>query len=207
MKRKLLSIMLCIALMLAMAVPAFADDEPRWIEGETIVVDLTYEEFIAKTAELNGISEEEAVQLYKNIREADKCDGPIPYVDMVEHYQSVSRTFTYSKNRTYSASSEATVLLLSKGPYVQIEGVSGCATRISSGTSTASWVQLYNSYDGSFPGTSVTFIGRGYFTESRTSTVGGGINLEGFTMNGTIGSTTTYSSDSMDLIWTYKVYP
>ncbi len=170
------------------------------------MIDLTYEEFIKKTAELNGISEEEAVQLFEGIRKNSQNDGIAPYADLVDHYQVVSKTFTYSKNSTYSATSEATLWLRGKGSYFQIQGVVGSATRIQTGTSTASWVQLYNNYNASFPSLSVDFVGSGYFTESRTHSGGGSVNINGFNLNGSTAYTDTYSSDTMSLIWTYKLY-
>jgi hypothetical protein len=118
----------------------------------------------------------------------------------------VSKTFTYSKNSTYSATSEATLWLRGKGSYFQIQGVVGSATRIQTGTSTASWVQLYNNYNASFPSLSVDFVGSGYFTESRTHSGGGSVNINGFNLNGSTAYTDTYSSDTMSLIWTYKLY-
>ena len=99
MKKKLFTFALCIIMVAAIAVPAFAAEPPQWSEGDTTVIDLTYEEFIKKTAELNGISEEEAVQLFEGIRKNSQSDGIAPYADLVDHYQVVSKTFTYSKNR------------------------------------------------------------------------------------------------------------
>ena len=77
---------------------------------------------------MNGISEEEAVQLFEGIRKNSQSDGIAPYADLVDHYQVVSKTFTYSKNSTYSATSEATLWLRGKGSYFQIQGVVGSAT-------------------------------------------------------------------------------
>ena len=170
------------------------------------MIDLTYEEFIKKTAELNGISEEEAVQLFEGIRKNSQSDGIAPYADLVDHYQVVSKTFTYSKNSTYSATSEVTLWLRGKGSYFQIQGVVGSATRIQTGTSTASWVQLYNNYNASFPSLSVDFVGSGHFTESRTHSGGSSVNINGFNLTGSTAYTDTYSSDTMSLIWTYKLY-
>ena len=82
----------------------------------------------------------------------------------------------------------------------------GSATRIQTGTSTASWVQLYNNYNASFPSLSVDFVGSGYFTESRTHSGGGSVNINGFNLTGSTAYTDTYSSDTMSLIWTYKLY-
>ena len=93
-----------------------------------------------------------------------------------------------------------------KGSYFQIQGVVGSATRIQTGTSTASWVQLYNNYNASFPSLSVDFVGSGYFTESRTHSGGGSVNINGFNLTGSTAYTDTYSSDTMSLIWTYKLY-
>lgn len=90
--------------------------------------------------------------------------------------------------------------------YFQIQGVVGSATRIQTGTSTASWVQLYNNYNASFPSLSVDFVGSGYFTESRTHSGGGSVNINGFNLTGSTAYTDTYSSDTMSLIWTYKLY-
>lgn len=206
MKKKLFTFALCIIMVAAIAVPAFAAEPPQWSEGDTTVIDLTYEEFIKKTAELNGISEEEAVQLFEGIRKNSQSDGIAPYADLVDHYQVVSKTFTYSKNSTYSATSEATLWLRGKGSYFQIQGVVGSATRIQIGTSTASWVQLYNNYNASFPSLSVDFVGSGHFTESRTHSGGGSVNINGFNLTGSTAYTDTYSSDTMSLIWTYKLY-
>ena len=69
---------------------------------------------------MNGISEEEAVQLFEGIRKNSQSDGIAPYADLVDHYQVVSKTFTYSKNSTYSATSEATLWLRGKGSYTII---------------------------------------------------------------------------------------
>lgn len=44
---------------------------------------------------MNGISEEEAVQLFEGIRKNSQSDGIAPYADLVDHYQVVSKTFTY----------------------------------------------------------------------------------------------------------------
>jgi hypothetical protein len=52
MKKKLFTFALCIIMVAAIAVPAFAAEPPQWSEGDTTVIDLTYEEFIKKTAEL-----------------------------------------------------------------------------------------------------------------------------------------------------------
>ena len=79
MKKKLFTFALCIIMVAAIAVPAFAAEPPQWSEGDTTVIDLTYEEFIKKTAELNGISEEEAVQLFEGIRKNSQSDGIAPY--------------------------------------------------------------------------------------------------------------------------------
>ena len=146
------------------------------------------------------------VQLFEGIRKNSQSDGIAPYADLVDHYQVVSKTFTYSKNSTYSATSEATLWLRGKGSYFQIQGVVGSATRIQTGTSTASWVQLYNNYNASFPSLSVDFVGSGYFTESRTHSGGGSVNINGFNLTGSTAYTDTYSSDTMSLIWTYKLY-
>ena len=146
------------------------------------------------------------VQLFEGIRKNSQSDGIAPYADLVDHYQVVSKTFTYSKNSTYSATSEATLWLRGKGSYFQIQGVVGSATRIQTGTSTASWVQLYNNYNASFPSLSVDFVGSGHFTESRTHSGGGSVNINGFNLTGSTAYTDTYSSDTMSLIWTYKLY-
>ena len=55
MKKKLFTFALCIIMVAAIAVPAFAAEPPQWSEGDTTVIDLTYEEFIKKTAELNEL--------------------------------------------------------------------------------------------------------------------------------------------------------
>ena len=49
MKKKLFTFALCIIMVAAIAVPAFAAEPPQWSEGDTTVIDLTYEEFIKKT--------------------------------------------------------------------------------------------------------------------------------------------------------------
>ena len=51
MKKRLFTLALCIIMAFTMGMSAFAEGTPQWIEGETIVVDLTYEEFVEKTAE------------------------------------------------------------------------------------------------------------------------------------------------------------
>lgn len=48
MKKKLFAFALCIVMVVAMAVPVFAVEPPQWSEGDTTVIDLTYEEFIKK---------------------------------------------------------------------------------------------------------------------------------------------------------------
>ena len=67
MKKKLFTFALCIIMVAAIAVPAFAAEPPQWSEGDTTVIDLTYEEFIKKTAELNGISEYKKYQTDEKI--------------------------------------------------------------------------------------------------------------------------------------------
>ena len=42
---------------------------------------------------MNGISEEEAVQLFEGIRKNSQSDGIAPYAALVDHYQVVSKTF------------------------------------------------------------------------------------------------------------------
>lgn len=206
MKKRLFTLALCVVMALTMGMSAFAEGTPQWIEEETTVIDLTYEEFVEKTAELNGISEEEAIQLIDEMRTNTTNGGATPYVDVIEHYQSVSKTFTYAKNRNYRAESVATLLLKGKGSYFQIEGVSGCATRISAGTSTASWIQLYNNYHATFPSSSIDFSGSGYFSDSVTSSSGVSVGIEGFNYSHSSGNTFTYYSDTMNLIWTYRTY-
>lgn len=206
MKKRLFTLALCIIMAFTMGMSAFAEGTPQWIEGETIVVDLTYEEFVEKTAELNEISEEEAIQLIDEMRRSTAPNGVTAYTDVIEHYQSVSKTFTYSKNSNYRAESVATLLLRGKGSYFQIEGVSGCATRIGAGTSTASWVQLYNNYHATFPSSSIDFSGSGYFSDSVTSSTGVSVGIEGFNYSHSSGNTFTYYSDTMNLIWTYRTY-
>ena len=49
MKKKLFAFAFCIIMVVAIAVPAFAAEPPQWSEGDTTVIDLTYEEFIKKT--------------------------------------------------------------------------------------------------------------------------------------------------------------
>ena len=46
MKKKLFTFALCIIMVAAIAVPAFAAEPPQWSEGDTTVIDLTYEELI-----------------------------------------------------------------------------------------------------------------------------------------------------------------
>lgn len=48
MKKKLFTFALCIIMVAAIAVSAFAAEPPQWSEGDTTVIDLTYEEFIKK---------------------------------------------------------------------------------------------------------------------------------------------------------------
>ena len=48
MKKKLFAFAFCIIMVVAIAVPAFAAEPPQWSEGDTTVIDLTYEEFIKK---------------------------------------------------------------------------------------------------------------------------------------------------------------
>ena len=206
MKKRLFTLALCVVMALTMGMSAFAEGTPQWIEEETTVIDLTYEEFVEKTAELNGISEEEAIQLIDEMRTNTTNGGVTPYVDVIEHYQSVSKTFTYAKNRNYRAESVATLLLKGKGSYFQIEGVSGCATRISAGTSTASWIQLYNNYHATFPSSSIDFFFFVYFSDSVTSSTGVSVGIEGFNYSHSSGNTFTYYSDTMNLIWTYRTY-
>ena len=71
MKKKLFAFAFCIIMVVAIAVHAFAAEPPQWSEGDTTVIDLTYEEFIKKTAELNGISE-------MCIRDRDSVKYPLP---------------------------------------------------------------------------------------------------------------------------------
>ena len=47
MKKKLFAFAFCIIMVVAIAVPAFAAEPPQ-SEGDTTVIDLTYEEFIKK---------------------------------------------------------------------------------------------------------------------------------------------------------------
>lgn len=46
MKKKLFAFAFCIIMVVAIAVPAFAAEPPQRSEGDTTVIDLTYEEFI-----------------------------------------------------------------------------------------------------------------------------------------------------------------
>ena len=48
MKKKLFAFAFCIIMVVAIAVPAFAAEPPQRSEGDTTVIDLTYEEFIKK---------------------------------------------------------------------------------------------------------------------------------------------------------------
>ena len=48
MKKKLFTFALCIIMVAAIAVPAFAAEPPQRSECDTTVIDLTYEEFIKK---------------------------------------------------------------------------------------------------------------------------------------------------------------
>lgn len=141
-----------------------------------------------------------AVQLFEGIRKNSQSDGIAPYADLVDHYQVVSKTFTYSKNSTYSATSEATLWLMRKRLLFSNSRRSRKCHKVQTGTSTASWVQLYNNYNASFPSLSVDFVGSGHFTESRTHSGGGSVNINGFNLTGSTAYTDTYSSDTMSLI-------
>lgn len=115
---------------------------------------------------MNGISEEEAVQLFEGIRKNSQSDGIAPYADLVDHYQVVSKIFyLIQKIVLIVQRPKQHCGLEEKAPNFQIQGVVGSATRIQTGTSTASWVQLYNNYNASFPSLSVDFVGSGHFTE------------------------------------------
>ena len=46
MKKKLFAFAFCIIMVVAIAVPAFAAEPPQRSEGDTTVIDLTYEEFM-----------------------------------------------------------------------------------------------------------------------------------------------------------------
>lgn len=48
MKKRLFTLALCVVMALTMGMSAFAEGTPQWIEEETTVIDLTYEEFVEK---------------------------------------------------------------------------------------------------------------------------------------------------------------
>jgi hypothetical protein len=185
---------------------SFADTKvEKMIPGSQESTQIAYEEYIDLMAKANQITPQEAIALDRKdtqtkLNTINKLDTSVMAASTT--YYKASKTFTYSGNSSFKAKSEATIKLVGAGSMYQISDVTAVWTLGVSGTYTWVWHPL-TAWKSGMTLSKVDLGGSGYFTCSYTSSTGGTISVPGFSVSGTVGTTTTYTSNSMQMSWTW----
>ncbi|MBR0596822.1 hypothetical protein [Sinanaerobacter chloroacetimidivorans] len=207
MKKNIFCILLIICLMLSMSVVSFADTNAEtMIPGPQQTVQITYDEYIALMAAANDLTLQEAKALdardsQVKLAKINKLDPNTVTAASTQYYKA-SKTFTYSGNSNFKAKSEATIKLVGAGSMYSISDVTAVWTMGSNGVYTWEWHES-SAWKSGMTASKVDLGGSGYFTITYNVSAGGGISVPGFSVSGSVGTTITYTSNSMQMSWTW----
>ena len=210
--KKTLAIILSFALIISLALPAFATE----VSDECVIYkEITFEEAIAKKMACDNISytqarnellEEEQRILTELGLTGQTTRNSTPRSDIINYY-NFEKTFSYPQNSSFSCAINATLVIVSdyyNSRY--IDSVATISTRRVSGLYSYDWNQTGVWSNISYDKKSVDLGATGYFSVTTTTSSGASIDIPGFSVSGSVGSIHTYLSETMSLQTTYYVY-
>ena len=226
--KKILSLLLVLTMTMTMSAFAFADGND--LTEEVIEKTITYDEYIQSLANDLGVSIEEAKKIDKEETEKYKKElrkrHPELFEEVVNAQEVVSaeaivstlsddiiyKTISKSKkyNSSFSAFVAANLKIYSSGSFREIIQILGKTySQRESGWGDYEWNQL-NAWDdpdgGEYSTLSVTIGATGTFKTEIDISVSVGSELEGFNIGVSGGTTSTYISEPMQIIYTYNLY-
>lgn len=223
--KKLMSLLLCAALLVTAAPAAFAytpendsdtvtripvNELADLAMNDSLVLDdgavltrITYDEYVSETATYNGITDNEVIKNEPVLPQS----GSGAY-----YYYGFTKTQALDKNNWFKATLVATLRLYVYNSYAQIEGISGISTKLASGLYLCKWQQQsVSSYPDendstSFPCGRIDIMGDGYFYVEPNISVSEQATLEGCGF--TIGAAPTlyWTSPELFLRGSYQCY-
>ncbi len=205
--KKLLSILLVLALILSMSISAFAAEpytaQDTWEEisfEEAVIQKMNYDNITYEEAEAELREAEERILAELGMtntmsRQNAARSNPI-------QYYNYSKTCTYDQNSNYSCLLLATICtFLDYGTTRYIDSVLGTATQRAPGVNDYEWVETVPAWSRiSYDKRSVDLGATGYFTFTTSYST----TIDGFVSN-TIGGNVTYISDPFELLETYRL--
>ncbi|MGV8149955.1 MAG: hypothetical protein ACLKAK_11980 [Alkaliphilus sp.] len=200
-------------------------DQSAFPRVEIIEEEISYLEYITSLSRRLNISISEAKKIDKehtqNAIRTLKLQHPEIMLDTVLVYDNSISLFTASHvvykrsiktkwfNSDFSASVAADFKTLVHGSFAKIVALQGDVYSYrSAGASNSTWEELNTWADprgGTYPTDSVTFSATGQFEVRVSSSGSSGIDLAGFSVSHTIGTTTIYLSNPMSIRHTFSV--
>ncbi len=210
--RRTFVVLLFLLLCISMGSFVYANSPGEMIPGEETRIQLTYEEYIAKIAEINNIEIDEAIELDNAENLAFmKANGITesqvePTVDYT--YWGVSKRFVYSQRPIFTASCYATIKLAGFGSMYSIAGVNAVWSDGDRGEYVWWWNQTSAWYDNVTP-SKCDLGSSGYFNlEKPVGSPNSG--YEGFIYDYVTGSSPNYTghyhSYPLQMVWTYRIH-
>jgi|GEM_PF-2958527 len=218
MKKKLMSLALAVVMCVSLCVPAFAVEaggadcyELAEYGPESIVYcrEITFEEAVEQKMNYDNISYEDAkeqllaeenrILTQLGVRNVTSRTNERTYANDIIKYQNYEKEFSYPGNSSFRCAITATVVTFSDYGHTRlIDRVDMLSTRRVSGLYDYDWIEKATSSNISYDKTSVRLSATGHFTTSITSSHGGTIEIiPGFSYSGSVGTTSTYLSETM----------
>ncbi|MBU5677244.1 hypothetical protein KQI88_12550 [Alkaliphilus sp. MSJ-5] len=169
-----------------------------------VLTPISEEEYMTRLAKDKNISLKEAYEMeLKNLSSLRSSGNTFRY--------NYSKTFTYSRNSSFKADLEATLSIYTGGSFRQINEVLGVGTRRRSGLYDFDFIETYSYSDplqgsSKFPVGTVHLGANGYFEVVVSGSVGGSIEVPGFTFEASVGQDAIWLSRTMSMDGSYSVY-
>lgn len=208
--KKALSLIIAVVMVFSMCIPASAaEPAANWIEGAVELKEISFEEAVVRRMQHDGISYEAAKA--ELLEEENRILSGIqtrsaPRSSIIQYYD-YQKNFTYSKNSAFSCALYATIrTFLDDGSTRYIDAVYDESIRRVSGTGKYEWINQSTPWSTIAAGRrSADIGGKGYFQVTVSTSSGVSGSLAGFTVSGTIGSSSIYQSETMSPRATYYV--
>lgn len=180
-------------------------DKNVTLSDGAVLTEISFDEYVSRLAKARSISLQEAYEIESR---------DISLMSRGEYkYYDYSRVFEYKYNKNFEGEVNATikVYISSDTSFRQIEDVFGISSKRKSGLYVYTWTETSawsDPREGSsqFPTLSVTIGVDGYFEVTITGSVGGSVDLPGFSVSGEYSWGNTYISRNVPVRATYRVY-
>lgn len=161
--------------------------------------DVDSEELTVKT-----ISEKEYKKKLKEMGLEYKPNIPTRAKGVITH-KSASWVQAHPKNSNYKAYMTGLFEVYVYDSFREIRSAS-VGSGLNSGLNSAAWKQTNKLVQTKLPSSSCDLSVVGHFTASRSTSVGGGASIPGFSVSSTIGTTTYYVSTPMTISKRFSLY-